>query len=81
MKFIVGEVVFVLNHLEIDINIEAVEIMALNELDKTYIVRKTTQSTTLYREYKKSMSEIYYHLLSGKIEGIYTSKDVFSLTI
>jgi len=52
MKFIVGEVVFVLNHPEIDIYSEAVEIMSRNNHDKTYIVRKTTQSTTLYKEYK-----------------------------
>ena len=52
MKFIVGEVVFVLNHPEIDIYSEAVEIMSRNKIDKTYIVRKTTQSTTLYKEYK-----------------------------
>ena len=58
MKFIVGEVVFVLNHPEIDINTEAVEIMSRNKIDKTYIVRKTTQSTTLYREYLVKESDL-----------------------
>jgi hypothetical protein len=52
MKFIVGEVVFVLNHPEIDIHSEAVEILSRDKLDKTYIVRKTTQITTLNKEYK-----------------------------